>query len=96
MAVDLFFGFQLGKQISVGDIMQTQTSEAVFIARRRERLLRLREVLIYTGLSRAGLYRLIDAGKFPCPVKLTRKSVAWPESEVQDWIGQRIEARDAR
>ncbi|NIA11830.1 MAG: AlpA family phage regulatory protein [Nitrospiraceae bacterium] len=56
--------------------MQTQTSEAVFVTRRRERLLRLREVLDDTGLSRAGHYRLIDTGRFPYPVKLTRRSVA--------------------
>ena len=54
-----------------------------------DRILRIAEVLVLTGLSRATLYRLIESGDFPQPVRLGgRKSrgVGWRLSEVQEWI----------
>ena len=53
---------------------------------RGDRLLRLREVLRLTGLSRSTLYRKLKANEFPKPVKLGKRAVAWRESEVIDWI----------
>ena len=55
---------------------------------------KLPEVLAKTGLSRAHLYALAQKGAFPKPVKLSERSSAWVESEVQDWIDARIAARD--
>ncbi|NRP95857.1 Prophage CP4-57 regulatory protein (AlpA) [Marinobacterium sp. xm-g-59] len=57
-------------------------------------LQKLPEVLVQTGLSRAHLYALAQKGAFPKPVKLSERSSAWVESEVQDWIDARIAARD--
>jgi prophage regulatory protein len=54
------------------------------------RLIRLPEVKDITGLARATIYRKIQHGKFPRPVKLGRAS-AWPASEVHKWIEDRIE-----
>lgn len=48
-----------------------------------------------TGLSRSYVYELSKQGKFPKSVKLTEKSVGWVESEVNEWIEQRINARNA-
>lgn len=45
--------------------------------------------------SRAHLHRLIQAGKFPAPIKLGENRNAWVESEVDSWIASRIAARDA-
>lgn len=42
-----------------------------------------------TGLSRSSIYSLIAKGAFPRPVKLTRKAVAWPESQIVEWLSQR-------
>lgn len=58
------------------------------------RLIRLREVLAATGLARSTLYLLISQNKFPKPVKLTERTVAWPQDEIQEWIDERIEDRD--
>ncbi len=52
----------------------------------RERLIRLPEVLMLTGLSRSTLYRKVKEGRFPAPVSLGPRSVAWRESEVLTWI----------
>lgn len=59
------------------------------------RLLRRSEVKNLTGLGVSQLYRLMSRGQFPQPVKLSERSVAWLEHEVEGWISQRIAARDA-
>lgn len=49
-----------------------------------------------TGLSRSYIYSLTKQGLFPSSVSLTAQGTAkgWVESEVQDWINQRIEERE--
>ena len=54
------------------------------------RLLRIRGIERYTGLSRSTLYRLIRAGDFPRPVRLTRATSAWVVAEVDRWLDQRL------
>ncbi|MFA0326773.1 DNA-binding protein [Vibrio cyclitrophicus] len=57
------------------------------------RLIRLNEVLVMTGLSRSGMYRSIEKQQFPSQVPIGDRAVAWVESEVQDWILDRIVSR---
>lgn len=57
---------------------------------RQERLLRIRQVLAKTGLGRSSLYALVKSGRFPSPLKLSERSVAWRESAVDLWISERI------
>jgi prophage regulatory protein len=61
------------------------------------KLIRLPEALAKTGLSRTRLYEAVAAGTFPKPVKLghNARAVAWPASEVDDWIVARIQEREA-
>ena len=59
----------------------------------KTRLLRLPEVLERTALSQSSLYRLIADDDFPRPLKLTLRSVAWVENEVDDWIDCRLQER---
>nr|WP_166939373.1 AlpA family phage regulatory protein [Sphingopyxis panaciterrae] len=58
-----------------------------------ERFLRMQSVLDRTGLSRATLYRQIRDGNFPRQLQLTRRCVAWRESEVQSWMAERFGER---
>jgi len=58
------------------------------------RILRQPEIKQKTGQSRATVYRGIAAGTFPKPVKLGPGSVGWIESEVDQWIRDRIAERD--
>jgi prophage regulatory protein len=58
------------------------------------KLIKLKDVTAMTGLSRSHLYALAQQGIFPKPVKLTERSSAWVESEVQGWIDTRIAQRD--
>ncbi|HHQ4186782.1 TPA: helix-turn-helix transcriptional regulator [Vibrio cholerae] len=57
------------------------------------RLIRFREVLAMTGLSRSSMYRFIEENQFPTQVQLGGRAVAWVESEAQEWIAQRITNR---
>ncbi|MBL1321497.1 MAG: AlpA family phage regulatory protein [Methylophaga sp.] len=50
-----------------------------------EKLINLSEVKARTSRSKTTLYRLINNGEFPAPIKIGRSSV-WPESEVNEWI----------
>ena len=57
---------------------------------------RLPRVRTRVGLSRSELYRRIALGTFPAPIKLGERVSAWNAAEVDRWIVDRIEARDAR
>ncbi|MBF4178008.1 helix-turn-helix transcriptional regulator [Lelliottia nimipressuralis] len=43
-----------------------------------------------TGMTDKWFYKLISEGKFPKPIKLGRSS-RWKESEVKEWLLERIE-----
>lgn len=51
-----------------------------------ERILRLNTVLDRTGLSRATLYRKVQAGTFPRQVRIATRCTGWRESAVNDWM----------
>ncbi|CCW31793.1 Prophage CP4-57 regulatory protein [Xenorhabdus nematophila F1] len=56
----------------------------------RENLIRLPEVQRRTGYSKAWIYKLISDGEFPKQIKLGSRSIAFIESEIDNWIAQRI------
>ncbi|MDX2367520.1 MAG: AlpA family transcriptional regulator [Colwellia sp.] len=58
------------------------------------KLIKIKEVLALTGLSKSHAYALAHKGLFPKPVKLTERSSAWVQAEIIDWIESRIKVRD--
>ncbi|MBG9996815.1 AlpA family transcriptional regulator [Pseudoalteromonas sp. NZS127_1] len=58
------------------------------------RLIKLKEVIEKTSLGRSTVYEFMTKGTFPKQVSLGAKSVAWLESEVDDWIMDRLGERD--
>ena len=52
--------------------------------------IRLSEVLRRTGYSKAWIYRLLKEKRFPQPVKIGLRSIAFVENEIDEWINQRI------
>jgi prophage regulatory protein len=60
------------------------------------RLLRIRDLERYTGLSRSTLYRLIRGSDFPAPVRLTRATAAWVVAEVDRWLDRQLTADGRR
>ncbi len=57
-----------------------------------QQILKLTEVKKTTGLSKSTIYRLIALGDFPAQIKLGERSSGWLESEIHQWIGDRIAA----
>ena len=55
-------------------------------------ILRRKQVQARTGLSRSTIYLYIKAEQFPKPVALGPRAVGWIESEVSEWIAERLEA----
>ncbi len=49
------------------------------------RLLRMSDICLLVGLSRAAIYKLRSAGRFPAPVELGLKSVRWRLADVLAW-----------
>jgi prophage regulatory protein len=54
-------------------------------------LLRLPSVAAQTGLSKSEIYRRINLGTFPQPIKLGLRAVAWPTAAVDAWVKSLIQ-----
>ena len=66
---------------------------------RMQRMLPLKEVIHFTGLSSTTIYDMLNKKSnrydpsFPLQVKLSRGRVAWVESEIALWLDTKIAAR---
>ena len=49
------------------------------------KFLRLPEVKTTVGMSRSQIYRLIQLGQFPKPVKIGPRVSVWPDTVVKEW-----------
>ncbi|MDC0496110.1 AlpA family phage regulatory protein [Planktomarina temperata] len=38
------------------------------------------------GLSRSTIYRMMNHGEFPRPVRIGRRAVGWSSSDVEEWL----------
>ncbi len=78
-----FFGFQLLEYllgcVTGGDAPTPKSTNP-------DKIIRVKEVLDLTGLSRTTLWRLEKKGQFPTRLPLTAGSVGWRLREVQAWI----------
>ena len=52
-------------------------------------ILRADAVAERIGLARPTIYRMVKAGEFPRPVKITTRAVGWRESDLSAWIASR-------
>ncbi len=53
-------------------------------------IVRLPEVKSQTGLSRSSIYQRIAEDNFPKQINLGGRAVGWLESDIQNWIKERI------
>ena len=62
-------------------------------------LLKLKDVMLMTGLSRSGIYNRMNSKSryydwtFPRQIMTGPRSVAWVKSEIEDWIDSRMKMR---
>lgn len=53
--------------------------------------LRIDSVIERTGVSKTHLYRMINSGKFPRPVKLSERVSAWDADLVDSWLKSKFD-----
>lgn len=60
------------------------------------RIIRIGVVMEITSISRSQIYNLASTGRFPKSIPLVPggSSVGWLESEINDWVAERIQARN--
>ncbi|CAK2365569.1 AlpA family transcriptional regulator [Pseudoalteromonas luteoviolacea] len=58
------------------------------------KFLKLQQVMDKTTLCRSSIYNLIKAGEFPKNVTVMGKRKAWLESEVEDWMIEKLQAAE--
>ena len=54
-------------------------------------LLRVKDVERELGISRTTIWRLVKAGTFPPPLRITPKAIAWRRLDIEAWQEQLAE-----
>jgi len=57
-----------------------------------KKFLRLPAVIEMVGKSRTAIYRDIGEGKFPAPIRIGARAVAWEADKIAAWQKDRIDA----
>jgi len=60
------------------------------MANLQQKLLRLPEVKVTTGLSKSTIYSRISEGTFPKQISLGPRLVVWVEADIQKWISEQV------
>lgn len=67
-------------------IMTTQNNTTSLL---NDKMVDMKFITEFTGLTDKWFYKLIQDGNFPRPIKLGRSS-RWMQSEVENWVHERI------
>ena len=54
-----------------------------------EKMLRRQEVEARVGIARSTIYQWVSEGRFPAPLKLGPRLIAWRESDLDRWLEAR-------
>lgn len=55
-------------------------------------LIKLHQVITISSKAKSTIYADMAAGKFPLPLKIGARAVAWRLSDIEDWIEQQQKA----
>lgn len=58
-----------------------------------DRILRLPDVIVRSGLSRSTIYRKMADGTFPTQIRISSHSSGWRETEVDRWFADPVNYR---
>jgi len=62
-----------------------------FGERESARILRLKQVSAIVGIGRSSIYRKVQEGTFPSPIKLgSARASGWISGDVYEWIDEQI------
>jgi len=59
-------------------------------------MLRMPDVCRLAGVHESTIKRMVLDGRFPKPMRLSRRSIGWPAREVKAWVRQLDDQRHAR
>mgnify|MGYP003343028168 CR=1 FL=1 len=63
--------------------------KAIQMKEKIERFFRLKELVEHLKISRSSIYESIKNGTFPKPIRLGKRSVAWSQHQIEDWLAKR-------
>ena len=58
------------------------------------KLLKAKQVAEYVNVSKSQIYKLVQQGRLPKPIKLGERGSAWLVSEIDAWLQSRVDLRD--
>ena len=58
------------------------------------KILRLPEIKEQCGISRSAIYQGMKEGTFPKSISLGTRMVGWSETEINDWLENKLNERD--
>ena len=64
---------------------ERRVQEAAEVGSNPNRFVRLRELRAIVGLSGSTIYKMVNEGRFPRPVKLSTHASAWRMADVLAW-----------
>lgn len=53
------------------------------------RLLRMKQLQEIVPMHRVTIWRMTQDGRFPAPVRISARSVAWKSDEIEAWLNSR-------
>ena len=59
---------------------------------KRDRLIRLQEVLRLAGVGKSTWYALMKTGDAPKGIQLTKRCTAWSENAILTWVQNRLDS----
>ena len=65
------------------------------VTNQKTRFIKIKEVVSRAGICRVAVYNKMRTGEFPKNIKLGVRSVAWLESDIDEWIDSKITAQNA-
>ncbi|UCM99452.1 AlpA family transcriptional regulator [Sulfurimonas sp. SWIR-19] len=54
-----------------------------------DRILKLKEVIAATGLSRSTIYNYMSLNQFPKSIQLTPRRIGWRESDIINYLNSK-------
>ena len=58
------------------------------------RILKAKQVAEEINVSVPQVYKLVNLGRFPKPIKLGERGSGWLTSEIEAWLQSKVDARD--
>ena len=58
------------------------------------KVLKVKEVAEEINVSVPQVYKLVNLGRFPKPIKLGERGSGWLTSEIEAWLQSKVDARD--